>query len=139
MLVTPGGRRLRLCVQAYKRNITGQHIIRFLRQMLKRLSGPIVLVWDNHPIHRRNIVRQFIARHPRLHVFCFPSYAPELNPAEGIWNQVDEYTAGTAPTCSNDLSVNVQAGLARTRRSQRRLRACILSSHLPSKRKIVRT
>lgn len=134
--VTPRGRRLRLCVQCHTRSLTGEHIVRFLRHVLRQVAGPIVLVWDNHPIHRRVLVREFIARHPRLHLFWLPRYAPELNPAEGIWNQTAEYTANTAPRCIGELSINVRAGLARTRRSQQRLLACILASHLPGKRGI---
>ena len=50
-------------------------------------SWPIVLVWDNHPTQRRKLVQHFLARHPRLHVFPLPSYAPKLNPAEYLCTQ----------------------------------------------------
>jgi putative transposase len=135
--VTPKGRRLRLCVQCHTRSLNGELIVRFLQHVLRQVAGPIVLVWDNHPIHRRALVRDFLARHPRLHVFWFPRYAPELNPAEGIWNQTAEYTANSAPHNGDELSCNVRAGLARTRRSQQRLLACLLASDLPTKRNIV--
>lgn len=137
--VPPQGRRWRLHVQCHWHSLTGWHIVRFLRYLLKCVTGPIVLVWDNHPIHRRTMVREFLTRHPRIHVFWFPRYAPELNPAEGIWTQTAEYMANTAPRCRNDLSTLVRAGLARTRRSHKYLRACVLASHLPGKRSFVRS
>lgn len=89
------------------------------------------MVWDKHPIHRRRLVKDFLAQHPRLDVYEFPTSAPELNPAEGVWTQVDEYTASTAPHNGAKLRRNVRAGIARTRRSQHRLWACILGSDLP--------
>jgi transposase len=50
-------------------------------------GGNIVLVWDNSNIHRSAAMKSFIADHPDwLRVFHLPAYAPELNPAEGIWS-----------------------------------------------------
>ena len=57
--------------------------------------------------------------------------APELNPTEGVWGQVRESTASTAPHNSTELQTNVVGGIARTRRSPSRLWACILGSDLP--------
>jgi hypothetical protein len=34
------------------------------------------------------------SQHPRIHVEEFPAYAPELNPAEYIWNQTDRGLRG---------------------------------------------
>ena len=92
------------------------------------------MVWDRHPIHRRRKVKDWLARHPRLHVYEFPISAPELNPAEFAWTQISEYTAGTAPHNGAELRANVYAGIARTRRSQGRLWACIFGSGLPWER-----
>lgn len=137
--ISPAGRRLRLCVQGHARTLTGEQVVRFLQHLLKQVSGPIVLVWDNHPIHRRALVCDFLARHPRVHVFCFPRYAPELNPAEGLWTQVAADTANTAPFTIDDVAAGVRAGLARIRRSPSKLQACLLMSHLPAKRKLLRS
>lgn len=111
-------------------NITGQQVVAFLNRLLRRVRGPIVLVWDNHPIHRRKLVQQFIAAHPRLHVFNFPPYAPELNPAEGIWTQTTVYIAGSAPHNVTELQANLRAGLRHSRRSASRLWACVHMSDL---------
>lgn len=105
-------------------------MIAFLQQILDRVSGPIVLVWDRHPIHKRKLVQDFLAKHKRLHVFYFPVAAPELNPAEFVWTQATEYTAGTAPHNGKELQTNVFHAIARTRNSPKRLRACLLGTHL---------
>jgi hypothetical protein len=38
-------------------NITGAEVITFLRQLLRHLRGPLVLLWDGGKIHRRRDAR----------------------------------------------------------------------------------
>jgi transposase len=73
----------------------------FLLHLLRHLRGPVDLLWDRGPIHRRREVQAFLRRHPRLQVHYFPAYAPELNPAEYVWAQADQALANGAP---DDLS-----------------------------------
>lgn len=131
LVATPGGRKLRLISRLMRQNVSGEQIIGLLKRLLRLVPGEIVLVWDNHPIHRRRMVQAFIAQHKRLHVFHFPAYAPELNPAEGLWVQAKEYTAGKAPLHIRALYRLVYTALKRTAKSQRRLRACIKGTRLP--------
>jgi hypothetical protein len=49
-------------------------------------GGMIVLVWDNLNVHLKTELRAFTAAQPWLRVFQLPSYAPDLNPVEGIWS-----------------------------------------------------
>ena len=129
-MVSTRGKRIRLCIRSYWHSLTGQEVIAFLQQILDRVAGSIVLVWDRHPIHKRKTVQQFLAKQKRLHMFYFPVAAPELNPAEFIWTQATEYTAGTAPLNGKELQINVFNAIARTRTSQKRLQACLLGTHL---------
>jgi transposase len=130
LLVSPKGKRIRLCLRSYWHSLTGKEVIAFLQQILDRVSRSIVLVWDRHPIHKRKTVQDFLAKHKRLHMFYFPVAAPELNPAEFVWTQAAEYTAGTAPHNGTQLQTNVFNAIARTRGSQKRLQACLLGTHL---------
>lgn len=129
--VTPARRKIKLHLQSYRKSIRGEQVIRFLIHLLAHITGPIVMIWDKHPIHRRRTVKDFLAHHPRMHVYEFPTSAPELNPTEFVWTQLNEYTASTAPHHGAELRANVYAGVARTRRSPRRLWACIFASDLP--------
>jgi transposase len=133
--VSPGQRRIKLHVQSHWHALGGEQVIAFLVRLLKHNAGPIVLLWDRHPIHRRRAVKHFLARHPRVHVYEFPIGAPELNPTEGVWTQVNEHTASSAPHDRHELHARVLAGITRTRRSPTRLWACIIGSLLPWKRK----
>ena len=128
--VSPTGRRLRLAVRSHWRNLRGEEVIAFLRQVLRRSRRGIVLVWDRHPIHRRAKVQAFLAEQARLRVYELPIAAPELNPVEFVWTQVSEATAGRAPHDRAELQANLKAGVERTRQSAKRLRACLLGTGL---------
>lgn len=60
----------------------------FLRELLKQLSGRIIVVWDNGPMHKGHAIRQLLKRHPRLTLEWLPPYAPELNPVEQLWSHL---------------------------------------------------
>jgi transposase len=130
LLVSPKGKSIRLCIRSYWHSLTGKEVIAFLQQILNRVSGPIILVWDRHPIHKRKMVQEFLGSHQRLQMFYFPVAAPELNPAEFIWTQATDYTAGTAPHNAKELQTNLFNAIARIRSSQKRLQSCLLGTHL---------
>ena len=130
LLVSPDGRKVRLTTRTYRRSLCGEQVVAFLKQVLRSVPGEIVLVWDNHPIHKRQLVQDFIAQHPRLHVYHFPICAPELNPVEFVWTQVSEYTANFAPHNITELFTKISKGVARTRNSLKRLTACLKGSTL---------
>ncbi|MEV4094307.1 transposase [Streptosporangium saharense] len=51
-----------------------------------QLGGPVSLVWDSLPEHVSAEIRAWIdAQADWLLVYRLPPYAPDLNPAEGIW------------------------------------------------------
>lgn len=131
LCMTPRRRKLKLHLCSHRRSIGGEQVVTFLTHLSRRIRGPLVLVWDRHPMHRRRYVRQWLTRHPRLRVYEFPTSAPELNPTEWVWTQISEYTAGTAPHDGAELRANVFAAIARTRRAPRRLWACLYASDLP--------
>jgi hypothetical protein len=66
-------------------NIDSLRVTRFLQHLERHLPGTIVLLWDGLHAHRSLLTRAFLADHPRIHVFPFPAYAPELNPVEYLW------------------------------------------------------
>jgi transposase len=130
LLVGPDGHKVKLMTRSYLRSLCGEQVVAFLKQLLRTVPGEIVLVWDNHPIHKRQLVQDFIAQHPRLHVYHFPVCAPELNPVEFVWTQVSEYTANFAPHNMAELGKRISNGIARTRNSAKRLSACLIGCGL---------
>ena len=45
-----------------------------------------MLIWDNLNVHLKAELRAFTGAQAWLRVFRLPAYAPDLNPAEGIWS-----------------------------------------------------
>jgi transposase len=62
----------------------------FLEHILREVSTRMVVIWDGAPMHRSRLIQAFLANGAaqRLHLERLPAYAPELNPDEGIWQQL---------------------------------------------------
>ena len=82
--ITPDGR---LFLQVRPASYDAAAVVGFLRVLLHKLSGKIIVVWDGSTIHRGHEIKAFLKRGAakRLHVEQLPGYAPDLNPDEGIW------------------------------------------------------
>jgi hypothetical protein len=92
-----------------------QDFVRLLDAAHQQLSAPIVLVWDKLPGHRSALMRQFIAARSWLRVYYLPAYAPELNPAEGVWSSLRRAMGNLAADTVTDL---VAAAKTRLKRMQ---------------------
>jgi transposase len=68
-------------------SVKGKDVVRFLKHLLASIPGKILLIWDNLPAHRGQVVKDFLAQGAakRLMLKALPAYAPELNPQEGVW------------------------------------------------------
>lgn len=69
-----------------------EQFITFLRLLLQEYVGKfIILVADNAPIHRSQLVRDFLEEHKdSLMVVHLPPYSPNLNPIERLWKWLKE-------------------------------------------------
>lgn len=105
----------------------------FLQYLLQHLSGNIILLWDRSPIHKRDEVKEYLDKHPRVQIEEFPAYAPELNPAEYIWNQADRALSNTAAKDLQQLQTLLSDSALKLSNSQKLLWACIYASDLPWK------
>lgn len=113
------------------KNVRFPQVIEFLRQLLRQIRGPIVLLWDGNRPHRAADVRRFLAKHPRLHTERFPGYAPELNPDEFVWNHLKRAVANAVPEDLAHLKRLLHPPLQRLRQSQKLLWSCLHASDLP--------
>jgi transposase len=70
--------------------LNSEDVIAFLEHLLREVTGRMVIIWDGSPIHRSHTVKEFLANGAaqRLHLERLPAYAPELNPDEGLWQQL---------------------------------------------------
>lgn len=78
----------RLFMQVQEPAYTAATVVGFLRLLLRKIRGKVLVIWDGASIHKGQPVKDYLAAGAtkRLHLERLPGYAPDLNPAEGIWN-----------------------------------------------------
>ena len=93
-------------------------MVRFLRVLLRKINGKLLVLWDGSPLQRGQPVKDCLRRGAaqRLHLEPLPAYAPDLHPDEGIWNSLKRVEL--ADGCCTDLA---SLGLT-LRRAKERLR-----------------
>lgn len=101
-------------------------VVAFLRVLLRKIRGKILLIWDGSPIHRAHEIKDFLKRGAtkRLQLEQLAGYAPDLNPDEGIWNYLKRVELGNV--CCMDLD-DLSTQLIRARERLRHKRAIIRS------------
>ena len=106
----------------------------FLRErVLRGARRPLVLVQDGAPLHRgpwtQELAEDF---YPRLQVFEFPAYAPELNPVEQLWAWAkDKQLANFVPDDLGQLAAAAEHVVGLAEHDQRRLQAFFDAAELP--------
>jgi transposase len=130
--VSPKRQRLNLYYYLFYDNIAQEEVCLFLRHLLRHLHGPVIVLLDNSSTHKGEPLQELLRRNPRLHIENFPSYAPELNPDEGVWSQAKRKLSNSCPKDVDELMEDIIRSINGVRRSQRKLRGCIEQSELPS-------
>lgn len=104
LCLSPAKRVARLFFQVHaESNITGEVVINFLKQLLRQIPGPIMLVWDLLQAHRAKEVQRFLQKSHRITSWHLPPYAPELNPVEYAWSYLKMNPL--ANVCPTDIKV----------------------------------
>ena len=85
-------RRGHLLFALHQKRIASDEVIHFLTHMLYyHRKRHLVVLMDNAPPHTSKKTMTFIDSQPRLHVFNFPSYSPDWNPDEKVWNHLKHH------------------------------------------------
>lgn len=106
-----------------------EHVVAFLRDLLRHLRGRIIVVWDGWKVHRTAAAK---VRSRRLETVTLPGYAPELNPVEHIWNRLKwTHLANAAPADSTELHHQLRPLLHQTKLSIPRLQSFWQGAQLP--------
>ena len=127
--------RLGAVFRIHTRNIRTPQAAEFLRVLDRHIRGPLILVLDLLNVHRAAVRGWLAARRPdapRVMVEWLPAYAPDLNPAEQLWNngkRVD--LANLAPADRDDLRGHVRRSLIRQRCCPNLLAAAFDHAGLP--------
>ena len=131
--LSPKRKRLGLYFHADPRHyIIAETMVRFLRAVLKRLRGRVIVVWDGGSSHKGPLIRELLSRYPRLHLERLPAYAPELNPVEQLWSHLKHgRLANFVPRNLWHLNHVVQEHLLAAQRTAGLLKALWKASKLP--------
>ena len=129
--LTPQRQHLGLYYLLFLDNIGQEEVCLFLRELLRHLRGPVIVLLDNSSTHHGLPLAQLRRRYPRLHIEHFPAYAPDLNPDEGVWSLAKRELANGCPFNVDQLMDAVIRSINGIRTSPHKLRGCILQSDLP--------
>lgn len=93
--------------------------------MIQRLPNrPVIVVHDEGGLHRGEPIRELLEFYPMLSLEFMPTYAPELNPVEAVWNYVkDKELANFAPLDVLHLAEMLNESLLALHTDQPRLRS----------------
>ena len=129
--VSPRRRRLGLYYLLFYDNIGQDEVCVFLRELLRHLRGPVIALLDNSSTHKGAPITKLLGQHRRLRIEYFPSYAPQLNPDEGVWALAEQQLANSCPNDVDELMEDILGSIDGIRNSQEKLRGCIVHSELP--------
>ena len=131
--VAPGRRRTGLYFQADAQHTIGAPaIVAFVREVLRHLRGRVIVLWDGGTNHKGPLIRELLARYPRLQLEPQPTYAPQLNPVEFVWSYL-KYgrLANFVPKHLGHLDQTVQAHLSEVSHKPSLLKSLWRGSELP--------
>jgi len=111
-------------------NIGQEEVCLYLRELLRHLRGPVIVLLDNSSTHKGALIEQLLRQHCRLRIEYFPSYAPQLNPDEGVWSLAKRELANSCPNDVDELMEDILGSIDGIRHSQQKLRGCIAQSEL---------
>jgi transposase len=108
-------------------------VVAFLEHLLREGPGRMVIIWDGAPIHRSQVIQEFLANGTaqRIHVERLPAYAPDLNPGEGLWQQLKGVELRNV-CCLNlpHLRHELRDAVRRVRRKPRIIHGCFKGAGL---------
>ena len=133
MTLSPAGRHVNLHYQTYPNGyVNSAAYAQFLRELLRQMHSPLVLVHDRGSMHKGDPLRTLCSDFPRLDLNMLPAYAPELNPTEHLWNfEKDKELANFVPHDTKELDRVVRQHLQKVKHDQTRLRTFFTAVSLP--------
>jgi transposase len=132
LTLAPHRRRLGLYWASQRQNIRADDVVAFLKRLRRAIPRRWVLIWDRWNVHRSKVAHQYLERHAhQIQVEWLPAYAPELNPAEQVWNHA-KYSdlANFIPENCDDLHQHVDASITDQRTQPQLLRSFFQTAEL---------
>ena len=97
----------------------------------RELAAPVVWCWDNLNIHLAPELADFAGQNKEwLRIYRMPAYAPELNPAEGIWSLLKRAIANFAAADLDGLVRIVKRKLKKIQYRPHLINGCLAATGL---------
>ena len=131
--LAPRRRRLGLYGEIRRKNICGEDVVAFLRDVRRHLRQRITLILDRWSVHKGRTVREYLQRYAaEIQIEWLPGYAPDLNPAEQVWNH-SKYSdlANFSPADCDQLERHVEFSMRKQRVQSSLLRSFFKTAELP--------
>ena len=93
------GKRSRVYFQTVADSYNDEKLILFLKELKRHFRGThVIMVWDGLPAHKSGKMNAFLAKQKDwLESELLPGYSPDLNPVEGLWNNIKSQELANLP------------------------------------------
>jgi len=111
-----------------RESIGSDQVILFLKQILKNHpSRTVVVVLDNCSAHKSLKIRQFQQKTKNLKLYFLPTYSPEWNPDEKVWNHLKSIELmGHTARDIDTLEIKARSSLQKMARRPKLLRGIFM-------------
>jgi len=124
LTVSPLQHRIGLYFKIHRRNISSEDVSSFVLSVMRHLRRKIILVLDSWSVHKGAVNRLLESHRDSIDVEWLPTYAPELNPVEQVWNHTKfGELANYIPEDLDELSFEVEESMVGKRSNQSLLRS----------------
>ena len=84
------GQKTRLLARTTPDSFNSEGLVEFLKELKRFVHGnKVLLIWDRLPAHRSKVMQEFLRQQRHwIQIEWLPAYAPDLNPTEGVWNNI---------------------------------------------------
>lgn len=99
--------------ESYSGRFNSTLFIELLINFMKHRKSPVMMILDGHPSHKSKMVAKYVqSLKGRLEFYFLPTYAPELNPDEFVWNYLKKEGVSKKPLKKDEsLKSRVHADL----------------------------
>lgn len=108
-----------------KGRMNGSVFVEFMKRLIKDEKKKVFLIVDGHPSHKGGKVDKFLEDHAsKIRLYYLPSYSPELNPDEHVWNNLKTHGVGRQAIFSPEqLKKNVFSHMKRLQRDKNKIKS----------------
>ena len=110
-----------------KKPFNSKGITIFLEQLLRKIAGKILVIWDGASIHHSAETKKWLTTYKeasRLHLVRQPRYSPEFNADEQVWNYLkNSVLKNTNIQNVKELKSRIVAGMEDLKKEPERIKS----------------